>query len=404
VRQREHESPTSESGDLDPRSLLFGDDEDDADLPLPRASWADRRRSEHAHRLRLHRRGRLFVVLAALIVAAVGWLVVPRVVAYFRVPDYAGAGAGKPSVTVVVHPGDTAADIASTLQKSGIVKSTAAFTDAASDNARSTSIQPGSYLLHEHMSGKAALAALLAAGSRLTSSDLVVREGATSLDVAAEMVKACGADPGAVATALQKPADLGIPVTYKVGSQVPASAEGFLYPATYTPESCRNPGGVLQRMVSRFISQDRDTGFATDAATLGLTPYQALIVASIAQSEAKFAEDMPKVVRTILNRVKVNRPLQFDSTSSYACKLKHQAHCIYDQIAGPYNTYLNKGLPPTPIDNPGAASMKAAVHPAAGNWLFFVNSDKAGHLFFTNDERAFARAAARCRQNNWGCG
>ena len=115
---------------------------------------------------------------------------------------------------------------------------------------------------------------------------------------------------------------------------------------------------------------------------------------------------MPKVVRTILNRLKDGRPLQFDSTSAYGAKLLglDPAKVRYSQLDSPYNTYLNKGLPPTPIDNPGAAALRAAVHPAAGNWLYFVNKDAAGHLFFTASEKAFAAAAQKCAERNWGCG
>jgi UPF0755 protein len=404
VTQRERESLAPDPvGGRDPHAFLFGDDDDDdVDLPPVRLTRADRRSSDSGRRRRTHRRGRLFVLLAAVLVAGVAVLVVPRVLNHFKVADYSGTGIG--SVTISIPTGASAGDIADRLVKADVVKSATAFTRAARDNSKSQSIQPGVYNLRRHMSGSAALSALLDPGSRNATSDVVVREGATSLDVIAEMVTVCGAKHGAVVAALQAPADLGIPVTYKVGSKVPTSAEGFLYPATYTPDSCANAGEVLQRMVSRFISQDRDTGFATDATKLNLTPYQALIIASIAQSEAKYATDMPKVVRTILNRIAGRTPLQFDSTSSYACKLSGQNNCIYDKVSGPYNTYRHRGLPPTPIDNPGAEAMKAAVHPASGNWLYFVNQDKAGHLFFTSDEKAFEKAAEKCAANHWGCG
>jgi UPF0755 protein len=98
--------------------------------------------------------------------------------------------------------------------------------------------------------------------------------------------------------------------------------------------------------------------------------------------------------------------LQFDSTSSYACKLAGTPanKCIYKDVNSPYNTYTHKGLPPTPIDNPGAAAMAAAVAPANGNWIYFVNKDAAGHLFFTNSEKAFTAAVTKCVKNHWGCG
>jgi UPF0755 protein len=77
---------------------------------------------------------------------------------------------------------------------------------------------------------------------------------------------------------------------------------------------------------------------------------------------------------------------------------------IYADVNGPYNTYKHDGLPPTPISNPGADALAGAAHPAAGNWLYYVNSDKAGHLFFTNSATQFEKAVAKCRANHWGCG
>jgi UPF0755 protein len=249
--------------------------------------------------------------------------------------------------------------------------------------------------------------ALLDPSNRSASSRLLVPEGATSLDVAASVLKSYGTTQTAasIAKALAS-ADLreSIPVNYKAGTATPKSIEGFLYPATYTFDPTKSPADTLASMVSAFITEDRSSGFAAAATKMSLTPYQALIIASIAQSEAKFPEDMPKVARTILNRIAKNKPLQFDSTSSYACKLAGTTNCIYDKVESPYNTYTHSGLPPTPIDNPGAEAMKAAVTPAKGNWMYFVNKDKAGHLFFTNSETLFEKARLKCVKNNWGCG
>jgi UPF0755 protein len=112
------------------------------------------------------------------------------------------------------------------------------------------------------------------------------------------------------------------------------------------------------------------------------------------------------VARVILNRIRAGRPLQIDATSAYGCKVAGTAaaKCIYKDVPGPYNSYTNKSLPPTPISNPGAEAMNAAAAPTAGNWLYYVNADAAGHLFFTDSEAAFTKAAATCKANNWGCG
>src|SRR6185437_13742118 len=106
-----------------------------------------------------------------------------------------------------------------------------------------------------------------------------------------------------------------------------------------------------------------------------LTPYDALIIASIAQSEARYPDDMAKVARVILNRIAIKKPLQIDATSVYAAKVQglDPAKIVFSTIDSPYNSYRNTGLPPTPISNPGADALNAAVHPPAGNWTYYVN-------------------------------
>jgi peptidoglycan lytic transglycosylase G len=159
-------------------------------------------------------------------------------------------------------------------------------------------------------------------------------------------------------------------------------------------------------MISKFTDQARSTDFTVRAKALGVTPYQELIIASIAQSEAKFPADFAKVVRVIFNRLAAKKPLQIDATSVYGARLKglDPAKVSHAGINSPYNTYQHAGLPPTPISNPGTEAMNGAAHPAGGNWTYYVNGDAAGHLFFTNSESAFIKAVARCRTNNWGCG
>ncbi|MDQ6851704.1 MAG: endolytic transglycosylase MltG [Actinomycetota bacterium] len=403
MTQRERESLT----DADPHSLLFGTDDDYAGEPAvaPRLTRADRR-VEHPNPHRRHRRrGRLVVLLAVVLVAAVAVLIVPRLIDYFRTKDYSGNGSG--SVRITVHPNDSASDIGNTLFHAGVVASVGAFKNAASANSKAQNIQPGTYILRRHMSGKSALALLLDPRARDTVNDVVVTEGATVVDVEKGLVKVLGSGKrAAIVRAIENTSALGLPIDYRTGTRSPVSPEGFLYPATYTIDPAAAPRDILQTMVTRFTAQDRGTGFTDAAKQLGSTPYQALIIASIAQAEAKYAADLPKVARVILNRIKARKPLQIDATSAYAPKLKglDPSKVIYADVKGPYNTYNHTGLPPTPIDNPGSQAMDAAVHPATGNWLYYVNRDQAGHLFFTSREKQFVVAAARCKKNHWGCG
>jgi UPF0755 protein len=423
VRQSDRESTT----DSDPHGLFFDPSDDDSfldeseDGQPPRVHRVSRaeRRAEAGHRVRRQRNRRALVILSVLLVAVVAvatWLVALPIYHYLNPADYSGPGRG--SVIVEVQPNDDASAIAKTLHDKGVVASERAFTDAAKDNSKSRSIQPGSYQLHEHMSAKNALALLLDPKSRVRS-DVVVTEGMTVLDVikrltarpcddtaAAGSLCGPGLDRATVDRAVKDVKGLGLPTDYLSGGKTPASVEGFLFPATYYFPAKTTAVEAFGQMITNFTDQARSTNFTSAAAANHITPYQQLVIASIAQSEAKFPDDFPKVARVVLNRIASGRPLQIDATSSYECKLAGTPadKCIYAAVQGPYNTYRNSGLPPTPIGNPGAEAMDGAAHPAAGNWLYYVNADADGHLFFTNSEAAFVKAAAKCKQNHWGCG
>jgi UPF0755 protein len=105
--------------------------------------------------------------------------------------------------------------------------------------------------------------------------------------------------------------------------------------------------------------------------------HDVMVIASLVEAESKLPDDGPKVARVITNRVAKNMPLQLDSTIHYAEGKRGKITTTDAERAkkGPYNTYLNQGLPPTPIDNPGMHSITSALHPAPGSWLYFVTVD-----------------------------
>ena len=422
MRQRDRESL-----DSDPSGLFFDPADDDSFLSEPddggrpdveRVSRSERR-AEAGHRARRQRNRRAMWIMSGVLVVVVvvaTFLVVLPIYHYLVPSDYSGNGTG--SVVVEVHANDDASAIAKTLHDDGVVASERAFKDAANNNAKSRNIQPGSYKLHRHMSAKNALILLLNPSSRVKS-DVVVTEGATTLDVVKRLTAPpCGSATGpatlcgpgmdkvAVTKALEDVKALGLPIDYLSNGKTPLSVEGFLYPATYFFPAKTTPTEALGQLISNFTDQARTTKFTAAAKANHITPYQQLIIASIAQSEAKFPDDYARVARVLLNRLAAGTPLQVDATSAYAAKLKglDPTKVIYNEVDGPFNTYRHHGLPPTPISNPGAEAMDGAAHPAAGNWVYYVNGDAEGHLFFTKSETEFARMAAKCKANHWGCG
>lgn len=357
-----------------------------------------RRRAVRRHHNR-HRRGRISVaisLLAILVVILASWSLVRGVAKRFAVADYRGGGHGL--ATVQVRPGDTAADIAAAMTKAGVVKSARAFVNAAKASGRSDQIQPGIYRIPLQSSGKAAVAAVLDPANRLESR-LTVPEGQTEKQILEELVKPTGLSLGQLTEAAAKLDNLGLPDGYSA-----KSAEGFLFPATYEFNPNTSAELVLQSFTTKFGGETAKLNFAAGARALNITPYQALIVASLVESEAKFPEDRPKVARVIYNRLAHKMPIGIDAANRYGVALQgRDPNSVTFEENSPYNVRKRTGLPPTPISNPGEASLRAAITPDAGNWLFYVVDDPNGHHFFTSDAAQFQAAVQRCRASGWGC-
>jgi UPF0755 protein len=306
------------------------------------------------------------------------------------VPDYAGPGTGE--VLVQVSPGDSASAIAATLLGKDVVKSAKAFTEAALADERSTGIQPGFYRLRLQMSGAGALSLLLDPSSRVRGR-VTFPEGIPISTVIERFGKFTELKPAAVQAAIENPAVLGLPDYAK------NRPEGFLFPATYDIEPGTAAVDAVQQMTAKFEQVAAEIDLVNRALALGLTPYQLVVVASLVEAESPLDDDRAKVARVVLNRLANDMPLQFDSTVNYVRAEKKIRLSLKDiAVESPYNTYQNKGLPPTPINSPGQSALEAALSPAEGDWLYFVAIDKQGRSFFTSDYDAFLEAKAKAKR------
>ena len=157
------------------------------------------------------------------------------------------------------------------------------------------------------------------------------------------------------------------------------SLEGYLYPDTYLFDHRATPQSMLTAMVHRFARQ---------AASLGLTGNveRTVTLASLVEKEVHFDDERVMAAGVFENRLRVGMPLQTDPTVIYAALLNGRWRgTIYRsdlQFDSPYNTYMHKGLPPGPICSPGAAALRAAMHPAQTGNLYFV-ADRTGHTQFS---------------------
>lgn len=330
----------------------------------------------------------LVVALLALLAGAVfGGLYALRRLEQPSVADYQGSGTG--SVVVQVLSGETAGQIAVRLAERGVVASAAAFNQAAIANPQSRSLQPGTYRLREHMSGSAALAMLLDPSSRLRGR-VVLPEGITLSEALRTISTSAKLPLAQVEAAAKNTAALGLP-DYAKGR-----LEGFLFPATYDVDPGTTAQQLLRTMVARYRQAAEQLDLTRKAQAIGRTPYEVLITASLIERETAYPPDRPKVARVVYNRLARGMPLQFDSTVNYVRAEKKARLSVQDlKVESDYNTYLHTGLPPTPIGSPGLDTLRAALNPASGNYIYFVTVSKTGQALFTADYNAFLRAKAK---------
>jgi cell division protein YceG involved in septum cleavage len=177
------------------------------------------------------------------------------------------------------------------------------------------------------------------------------------------------------------------------------SLEGFLFPATYELYSGTPSSHLVAEQLTAF-RRNFGGGEVDRARKLGVAPYELLTVASIVEREAGIAHDRPLVAAVIYNRLRLGMALGVDATLRYA--LHDFEHPLTEaQLASntPYNTRLRKGLPPTPISNPGAAAIHAAAHPAHVSYLYYVaGADGCGEQVFSTGYAQFERNATSYRE------
>ncbi len=286
-------------------------------------------------------------------------------------------------VTVTIERNSGTEGVAKVLADAKVIKSERAFLYWTKVQGKGP-YQAGSYTLQENSSYDA-VASLLTKGPDVSVERLTIPEGLTINQIAERVGKL----PGRTAEVFKKLATEQGEGRVRSPLQPPevTNLEGLLFPSTYFVGEKDDERRILQKMVDAMASVTTRVDVANRAKTRGLTPYQLLIVASLVEREAKVQDDRPMVAQVIYNRLAKNQKLQIDATVIYALGQAGTKTRVLNsdlKAPGPYNTYENLGLPPTPIAAPGEASIVAALEPAPGSFLFYVVVNKdGGHAFAT---------------------
>lgn len=299
--------------------------------------------------------GALATVGAALALALVVALIV-----YFGPGPGARHGA---STDLVLKPGSSLTEISGALKRAGVIRSGTLFMLVAKTTGAARRLKAGEYDFVSHASMAEILSAI--ANGRVVRHFVTIPEGVSSETVMEILSKA----------------DFLAGVT-------PAPPEGSVLPETYEVARGDDRAAVLQRMMdardkllaSLWIHRRADLPYKT--------PDEAVTLASIVEKETAKPDERPRVAAVYVNRLKAGMLLQADPTVIYGLTggrpLGHGLTVSELNSQTPYNTYKVAGLPPTPIGNPGRASLAAALDPPQTDELYFVADGTGGHVFSAN--------------------
>jgi UPF0755 protein len=306
------------------------------------------------------RRRRIFAVVALLLALVLLWFLIEL----FQ--PFQGDGHG--SVTVVIPPHSSVGKVGDQLERDGVISSSFFFQLRATLDGDRGDLRAGTYHLKLDMSYGSVLSTLTKAPAAAPVTGLTVTPGRTRRQID-NLLRSEGVSGSYYSATRRSP--LLNPAAYGAPANTD-SLEGFLFPDTYQLTDPVKISALVGDQLSNFKRK-----FATVdmryARGQHISTYDVLIVASMIEGEAQAAADRPKVASVIYNRLRLGMPLQIDATT---CYIANTSPCRLTPALlnspSPYNTRIHKGLPPTPIDNPGLAAIQAAAHPARTADLYFV--------------------------------
>jgi UPF0755 protein len=311
-------------------------------------------------------------------------------------PDDWEPGIATGEALVTIKSGDTGGPVSAALFEAGVTRTEDVFYDYLVAEAPATTFYPGVYQLQTKMTAEAALAALQDEANKLDNT-VSMAEGATIKSSLPEMAETMEIPLADFEAAVADPAAYGVQAQ---------SLEGWLFPALYEFD----PGVTATQVIQRMVDRTRES-LAAAGVPAG-DEERVLTIASIIQREGR-TDDFAKVSRVIQNRLDIDMKLQMDSTAQYGYGSLHEgvvsssAEALEDP--NPWNTYVNTGLPVTPIASPNDAAIKAAMNPADGPWIYFVTIDlSTGETQFSETyeehQAGIEKWRSWCRENpDAGC-
>ncbi|MBL8063419.1 MAG: endolytic transglycosylase MltG [Anaerolineales bacterium] len=290
-----------------------------------------------------------------------------------------------------VEPGESVISISDRLEGLGFISNANAFYDYAVYTGIDLTIQSGDFTLSPAQS----IIDIAQSLQKFSPTDatLIILPGWRMEEIAASLpTSGLSIDPDAFLSAATTPPQV-------LAFASPTTMEGFLFPDTYTLPRETTLNQLLD-VIGRNFTSRLTTDMQTSFSNQGLTVLQAVTLASIIQREAVHVEEAPIIASVYLNRLSIGMKLDADPTIQYALGYQFDTNSWWKsplsladlEVISPYNTYLNTGLPPTPISNPGIEALMAVAFPQSTNYYFFrAACDGSGyHAFAATFEEQLA--------------
>lgn len=281
-------------------------------------------------------------------------------------------------VQFTVEKGESTTEISKKLEENGLVQNSFVFLLYLKYKGQGAKVQAGEYKIPKNLTMIQVLDII--SQGKITSGKITIPEGWTNKQIEEELVKK------GIGTSEDFKAALNKKYSYDFLKESPSGdLQGFLFPETYFLSSKPTSQEVVDKMLGEF-SKQADPKIKKKVGTNGLSYYQILTLASIVEREVTSDEDKKKVASVFLNRLNIDMKLDSCATVEYVLGTKKRILSSDDiSIDSPYNTYKNRGLPPTPIANPGLTSIEAVLEPDNTDYLYFF-SGKDGKTYFSKNQ------------------
>jgi UPF0755 protein len=339
-----------------------------------------------------HEPGRFaFVVVLALLLLVGGG----AFLGFRHYQDCRSADGEHAPVTFTVKEGESGEQVVDRLAEAGVVRCGGLVGRfLLRQNGHGDEILAGSYDLTTNMTMGDAIRVLTTPPEQVPTVEVTIPEGYRLTQIAERVHDDLGIS-GQKVLQIAMSGNLFLPPYLPEGS---TSAEGFLFPKTYDfVKRDVTPTLVVRRMLDQFATEAEALHLKEGAERLGYTPYEIVTIASMIEEEARVPGDRALIAAVIYNRLDLGMTLGVDATLLYDDPTPDGNLSSTDlEYDSPYNTRINAGLPPTPISSPGAASIKAALHPADVTYLYYVLCGADGHHKFSNDITTFEHDVATC--------